>query len=65
MVGIFKQIIVDGDAAIPMETTLRAFRNQDKSKQRSAIAGKFSENLYDGLFQLPSYKKWTLGIPKT
>ena len=56
---------MDGDAAIPMETTLRAFRNQDKSKQRSAIAGKFSESLYDGLFQLPSYKKWTLGIPKT
>ena len=43
MVGIFKQIIVDGDAAIPLETTRRAFRNQEKSKQRSAIVCFFKE----------------------
>ena len=30
-------MITEGDAAIPLETTRRAFRNQEKSKQRSAI----------------------------
>ena len=30
-------MITEGDAAIPLETTRRAFGNQEKSKQRSAI----------------------------
>ena len=32
-----KQMITEGEAAIPLETTRRAFGNQEKSKQRSAI----------------------------
>ena len=32
-----KQMITEGDAAILLETTRRAFRNQEQSKQRSAI----------------------------
>ena len=32
-----KQMITEGEAAIPLETTLRAFRNQEKTKQRSII----------------------------
>ena len=32
-----KRMITEGDAAIPLETTRRAFRNQEQSKQRSAI----------------------------
>ena len=32
-----KRMITEGDAAIPLATTRRAFRNQEKSKQRSAI----------------------------
>ena len=32
-----KQMITEGEAAIPLESTWRTFRNQDKSKQRSAI----------------------------
>ena len=30
-------MILEGEAAIPLETTRRAFLNQEKSKQRSAI----------------------------
>ena len=30
-------MITEGGAAIPLETTRRAFRNQEKSKQKSAI----------------------------
>ena len=30
-------MITDGEAAIPLETTLHAFRNQEKTKQRSTI----------------------------
>ena len=30
-------MIYEGEAAIPLETTRRAFLNQEKSKQRSAI----------------------------
>ena len=30
-------MITEGEAAIPLETNRRAFRNQEKSKQRSAI----------------------------
>ena len=30
-------MITEGGAAIPLETTRRAFRNQEQSKQRSAI----------------------------
>ena len=29
--------MTEGEATIPLETTMRAFRNQEKSKQRSAI----------------------------
>ena len=32
-----KQMIMEGEAAIPLETTLHAFRNQEKTKQRSNI----------------------------
>ena len=31
-------MITEGEAAIPLETTRCAFLNQEKSKQRSAIA---------------------------
>ena len=34
----FKRMITEGDAAIQLETTWHAFGNQEKSKQRSAIA---------------------------
>ena len=30
-----KRMITEGDAAIPLETTRHAFRNQEKTKQRS------------------------------
>ena len=30
-----KQMITEGEAAIPLETTQHAFRNQEKTKQRS------------------------------
>ena len=32
-----KQIITEGEAANPLETTLHAFRNQEKTKQRSTL----------------------------
>ena len=32
-----KQMITEGESAIPLETTLHAFRNQEKTKQRSTI----------------------------
>ena len=32
-----KQMITEGEAAVPLETTLRAFRNQEKTKQRPTI----------------------------
>ena len=32
-----KRMITEGEAAIPLEATRCAFRNQEKSKQRSAI----------------------------
>ena len=32
-----KQMITESEAAIPLETTLHAFRNQEKTKQRSTI----------------------------
>ena len=35
-----KQMITEGAAAIPLETTRLAFLNQEKSKQRSAIVQK-------------------------
>ena len=31
------QMITEGEAAVPLETTLRAFRNQEKTKQRPTI----------------------------
>ena len=35
-----KQMIMEGEAAIPLGTTLHAFRNQEITKQRSTIANK-------------------------
>ena len=32
-----KQMITEGEAAIPLKTTLHAFPNQEKTKQRSTI----------------------------
>ena len=32
-----KQMITEGEAAIPVETTLHTFRNQEKTKQSSTI----------------------------
>ena len=32
-----KRMITEGEAATPLETTRRAFGNQEESKQRSAI----------------------------
>ena len=32
-----KQMITEGDATSPLGTTLHAFRNQEKTKQRSTI----------------------------
>ena len=32
-----KQMITEGEAAIPQETALHAFRNQEKTKLRSTI----------------------------
>ena len=37
-----KRMITEGEAAIPLETTRRAFGNQEKSKQRSAIVQKLT-----------------------
>ena len=34
---ISKQMIEEGETAIPLETALHAFRNQEKIKQRSTI----------------------------
>ena len=43
-----KQMITEGEAAIPQETTLHAFRNQEKTKQRSTIVYFVSEfNLHE------------------
>ena len=36
-------MITEGEAAIPLETTRRAFRNQSQSKQRSALVGRNSQ----------------------
>ena len=36
-----KQMVTEGEAAIPLETTRRAFRNQSQSKQRSALGSIF------------------------
>ena len=33
------QMITEGEVAIPLETSRRAFRNQEKSKQKSVIIG--------------------------
>ena len=37
-----KQMITEGETAILLETPRRAFRNQEKSKQRSAI-GRYTD----------------------
>ena len=46
-------MITEGEAAIPLETTRCAFRNQEKSKQRSAIvSAKPSERIIRSYFCL-------------
>ena len=43
-------MITEGEAAIPLETTLHAFRNQEKTKQRSTIVYFVSKsNLHEGI----------------
>ena len=44
-----KQMITEGEAAIPLETTLHAFRNQEKTKQRSTIQGISSHTVISNL----------------
>ena len=39
------QMITEGEPAILLETTQRAFRNQSQSKQRSTLVYKFRETL--------------------
>ena len=41
-----KRMITEGEAAIPLVTTRCAFRNQEKSKQRSAIDDKFQIGVF-------------------
>ena len=41
-----KQMITEGEAAIPLETTRRAFRNQSQSKQRSALVCQFRQKIF-------------------
>ena len=43
MIGIPKKMITEGKAVIPLETTLHAFRNQEKTKQRSTIVRPLSK----------------------
>ena len=38
-------MIAEGEAAIPLETTLHAFRNQEKTKQRSTIVSYYLVSL--------------------
>ena len=45
-----KQMITEGEAAILLETTRRAFRNQEKSKQRSAITLQTNSQLSDNYY---------------
>ena len=49
-----KQMITEGEAAIPLETTRRAFGNQEKSKQRSAIV------YMDAIFVVYDYNLFSL-----
>ena len=42
-----KQMITEGEAAIPLETTLHAFRNQEKTKQRSTIGRNSRKKFFD------------------
>ena len=38
------QMITEGEAAIPLKMTLHAFRNQEKTKQRSTIVNYSLQN---------------------
>ena len=38
-------MITEGEAAIPLETTLHAFRNQEKTKQRSTIVEEWKNTI--------------------
>ena len=38
-------MITEGEAAIPLETTLHAFRNQEKTKQSSTIVDEYAVEL--------------------
>ena len=46
---ISKQMITEGEAAIPLERTLHAFRNQKKTKQSSTIV---KRNIFPNIFYL-------------
>ena len=48
-------MITEGEAAIPLETTRRAFRNQSQSKQRSALVRKVFWLIFPE-------KKWCLEV---
>ena len=46
-------MITEGEAAIPLETTLHAFRNQEKTKQRSTIGEiKYVNNNHTFVFEI-------------
>ena len=40
-------MITEGEAAIPLETTRHAFRNQSQSKQRSTLAYESDKKIDD------------------
>ena len=40
-------MITEGEAAIPLETTLNAFRNQEKTKQKSTIHSLMYVSVYN------------------
>ena len=49
-------MIAEGEAVIQLETTRRAFRNQEKSKQRSAIV---IAEFWEFMTPLPFIDKFT------
>ena len=53
-------MITEGEAAIPLETTLHAFRNQEKTKQRSTIVKLTKEEV--GLKNVDAICEWPLEI---
>ena len=56
-----KQMITEGEAAIPLETTLHAFRNQEKTKQRSTIVRHYNGKTYIFYSEMnPTFKNLNL-----